>query len=107
MHKQMSFHFDKYLPPYLYGYRKGFSTQEALLSLIEKWKNVLDKKGYGGAMLIDLSKVFDALNHNLLIAKFHAYGFQESRSNWLKVTWEIVGREQRLMQPLVAGVNFL
>ena len=81
MHKQMSFHVDKFLPPHLHGYRKGFSTQEALLSLIEKWKNVLDKKGYGGAMLIDLSKVFDALNHNLLIAKLHAYGFQESRSN--------------------------
>ena len=80
----MSFHFDKYLPPYLYGYRKGFSTQEALLSLIEKWKNVLDKKGYGGAMLIDLSKVFDALNHNLLIAKLHANGFTRESVKLIK-----------------------
>ena len=49
LHKQMSLHVEEYLPPYLCGYRKGFSTQQALLCLIERWKNVLDKKGYGGA----------------------------------------------------------
>ena len=32
---------------------------------------------------------------------------QETHSNWLKVTWQIVGRQQRLTQTLVAGVNFL
>ena len=62
MHKPMSLHVDNFLSPYLYGYRKGFSTQQALLSLIEKWKNILDKKGYGGAVLMDLSKA-NALNH--------------------------------------------
>ena len=56
-------------------YRKGFSTQQALLSLIEKWKKALDKKGYGGAILMDLSKAFDTINHELLIAKLEAYGF--------------------------------
>ena len=56
-------------------YRKGFSTQHVLLSLIEKWKKVLDNKGYGGAILMDLSKVFDTINHNLLIAKLHVCGF--------------------------------
>ena len=57
------------------GQRKGISTQEALPSLIEKWKNILDKKGNGGAVLMDLSKAFDTLNHDLLIAKLDAYGF--------------------------------
>ena len=47
LHKQMSLYVEEYLPPCLRGYRKGFSTQQALLSLLEKWKNVLDKKGYG------------------------------------------------------------
>ena len=60
---------------YLCGCRKGFRTQYALLSLIERWKKILDEKGFGGAVLMDLSKAFDTLNHELLIAKLSAYGF--------------------------------
>ena len=52
MHKQISFYIDQFLSPYMCGYRKGFSTKNALLSLIEKWKKVLDDKRYGGAILI-------------------------------------------------------
>ena len=75
MHKQMSLHVDNFLSPYLCDYRKEFSTQQAPLSLIENWKNILDKKGYGGAVLMELSKAFDTLNHNFLLAKLHAYSF--------------------------------
>ena len=39
-------------------------------------KKGLDNKGSGGVILMDLSKAFDTLNHDLLIAKLHAYGFQ-------------------------------
>ena len=77
LHKQMSLHADRFVPPYLCGSLKGFSTHQALISLLEKWKIVLDRKGYAGAILMDLSKEFDALNHDLLIAKLHAYGFSE------------------------------
>ena len=45
------------------------------MSVLEKWRISLDKKGFGGAILMDLSKAFDTLNHELLIAKLHAYGF--------------------------------
>ena len=34
----------------------------------------LDRKECGGAVLMDLSKAFDTLNHDLLIVKLHAYG---------------------------------
>ena len=61
------------------GYKKAFSTQEALLSLIEKWKKVLDRKGYGGAVPMDLSKAFDTINCDLFLAKLHAYGFTKKR----------------------------
>ena len=73
LYKQMSLRVEEYLSPYLCGYRKGFSTQQALLSLLERWKNVLDKKGYGGAVLMDLSKAFDTLRHYLLIAKLYVF----------------------------------
>ena len=56
------------------GDRKGFSTQQALLSLIERWKNTLDQNGYGGAILMGFSKGFDTINHDILIVKLGAYG---------------------------------
>ena len=47
---------EKILSPFSCGYRKGFSTQTALLGLVKKWKTP-DKKGYASAVLKDLSKV--------------------------------------------------
>ena len=58
--------------------KKGYSKQQALLPLIDKWKKDLDDKGYRGAVLMDLSRAFDTLNHNLLIAKLNAYGFKHN-----------------------------
>ena len=75
MQDQRNVHIKSFLSPYLCGYRKGFNSQHALISLKEKWRKSLDNKGYGGAVLMDLSKAFDTLNHDLLIAKLHAYGF--------------------------------
>ena len=75
MLNQITAYMDEYLSPHLCGYRKGFSTQTALSSLIEKWKQILDDKCYGAAVLMDLSKAFDTINHELLIAKLNAYGF--------------------------------
>ena len=84
MHKQMSEFLEKYISPYMCGYRKGYSTQHALLILLEKWRTILDKKGYAGAILMDLSKAFDTLNHELLIAKLAAYGFDKSSLRLIK-----------------------
>ena len=41
--------------------------------MIEKIKKALDNKEYCGLLLTDLSKAFDCVKHDLLIAKMHAY----------------------------------
>ena len=48
MQKQVSDYISNILSPQVCGYRKDFSTQLALLSLIEKWKKSLDNKGFRG-----------------------------------------------------------
>ena len=68
MQKQISDYISNCLSRYLCGYRKGFSSQQALLSFNENWKKVLDKKGFGGAVLMDQSKALDTTKHDLLTA---------------------------------------
>ena len=71
----MSVYFDKILSDQQCKFRKGYCTQHCLLNLLEKWKNSVDKNKSFAALLTDLSKAFDCLDHELLTAKFNAYGF--------------------------------
>ena len=66
------------------GYRKGFTAQQALLSLIERWKNTLDQNGYGDAKRIDLSNALDSINYDFLIAKLGVYGFDTESLKLIK-----------------------
>ena len=94
MQKQVSDYIGKFLSSFFCGYRKGFSTQYALSTLIERWKFCRDKQGFAGALLMDLSKAFDTINHELLIARLHTYGFSidalEVPLSYLQDRWKRV-----------------
>ena len=75
MYNQITCYMENHLSPYLFGFRKAHSTEQCLNTMLENWKKSLDSKKQVGAVLTDLSKAFDCLNHDLLIAKFEAYGF--------------------------------
>ena len=57
------------------GYQMGYSSQHSLIVIFEKWEKNLDKGRECGALFVDLSKAFDCLQHDLLLAKLSVYGF--------------------------------
>ena len=82
--KQVKPYTNSFLSPLLCGYREGYSTQHALLRLVKNCKKALDQKIYTRAVFIDFYKVFDCLNHDLLIAKLDAYGFTRQAVRYIK-----------------------
>ena len=76
--QQLISHLDKTLSIFISAYRKSYSTQHVLINLVEVWREKLDKDFVVGAILMDLSKAFDCISHDLIIAKLHAYGFDEN-----------------------------
>ena len=61
----------------LSGFLKGPSCTTALLKTCEDIRKNLDSREHSAAITIDLSKAFDSINHNLLLAKLSAYGVTE------------------------------
>ena len=67
---------DDFFLPHFSAYRAYYSTQHVLLCLIKEWKTNLDNNFAVGAVLMDFSKAFDCIPHNLLIARLPAYSFE-------------------------------
>ena len=57
----------------LFGYRKKYSTDLVILFLVDDISKLSDNKNMIGTLYIDLSKVFDTLNHIVLILKIKSY----------------------------------
>ena len=66
IYNQLGKYMDAFLNKLLCGFRKAHSTQHALIKLLQRW------------VLMDLSKAYDCLPHDLIIAKFEAYGLRKS-----------------------------
>ena len=66
---------NNWLSKYLCGFRKGYSCQYSILNMLCKWQSCLNSSDKVGAVLMGLSKAFDCLPTDLLIAKLAADGF--------------------------------
>ena len=91
---QLMEYLNNHFNPLLSTFRSGFGCQTALLRIIEDWKKALDDNKFIAAILMDLSKAFDCLPHNLLMLKLEAYGPSENSLKLLKSYLE--NRRQRI-----------
>ena len=98
------------LPPYVSAYRKNYSCQHVLIRLLEEWREGIDLGKHVGAILMDLSKAFDCIPHDLLVAKLNAYGINTSSCKLLysylkgrRQCVKINGEQSRYLT-LLAGV---
>ena len=81
--------------PNMSGFLKGHSCATALIKLTDDWRSALDEKKETGVVAIDLSKAFDCICHNLLLAKVKACGVQEPALQLLRSY--LHGRKQRVI----------
>ena len=73
----------KQLYPLQFGFRKNFSTNHALLSIVEQVREAMDSKMYSCGVFIDLEKAFDTVNHEILLQKLNYYGIRGIGNAWL------------------------
>ena len=78
MKQQLIVYLDTTLSVFIGAYRKAYGTQHVLIRLLEDWKTKLDNNYIVGALLMDLSKAFDCIPQDLLIARLNAYGADEN-----------------------------
>ena len=62
---------------YLTGFRKNHGSQHALLEMTDTWKTELNMGHKVHVVFMDLSKAFDRLNHEFLIATLKCYGLHQ------------------------------
>jgi hypothetical protein len=75
---------DKLLTPQQFGFRKKTGTNDALKSINDVVTGALNEGKYVGAVLIDLQKAFDTIDHNILLDKCSNLGIRGKMLNIIK-----------------------
>ena len=93
MYDQLYEYAETFLNKLLCCFCKSHSTHHALFTLLQKWQKELDSSGIVGTILMDLSKTYDCLPHDFIIAKLGASGLD---TNSLRFIFDYLScRKQR------------
>ena len=65
-----------------FGFRKGYSTEYAILETLENLKSAIDDQKITCGIFLDFSKAFHTINHNILLGKLHKYGIRGLPHAW-------------------------
>ena len=69
---------------YQYGFRQKHSTQEAIITLVDKITTSLDKGDIIISVFLDPKKTFDTVDHHILLNKLYAYGIRGHIIKWVE-----------------------
>jgi len=67
-----------------FGFRQNFSTSDAVVELVDSIYQSLDRKNIMLSIFLDLSKAFDTVNHDILIAKLSNIGIRGRVNDWFR-----------------------
>ena len=67
-----------------FGFRKGHSTEQAILEITDSLKTAIDKKEITCGLFLDFSKAFDTVNFEILLSKLDKYGVRGIQHDWFK-----------------------
>ena len=72
------------LYPKQFGFRKGYSTEHAMVQLFDQILESFEYDKYALGVFIDLSKAFDTVHHSILLKKLELYGVNDRNHSWFK-----------------------
>ena len=67
-----------------YGFRRNRSTTMAIIHLTEKIKRAIENNEFTIGIFLDLSNVFDTVNHKILLQKMESYGIRGMPYKWFQ-----------------------
>ena len=82
------------LHPTQSGFRPQHTNKDVLVSMVDDWRKVLDDKKLVGAVMVDLSKTFDMVNHSILLRNMDCYGVRGKELKWFQDY--LTGRRERV-----------
>ena len=65
-----------------FGFRPKYSTTHALIHLTDKIRHEIDKSNYACGIFVDFQKVFDTVDHHILLKKLEYYGVRGISNKW-------------------------
>ena len=84
IHSRLNFFLEQHnhLYPYQFGFRTEYSTNNALMTIVERIQKQLDAGSYTVGVFVDLKKAFNTVDHNILLEKLDYYGIRGVAKDW-------------------------
>ena len=72
-----------------FGFRKGFSTGDAVANLVSEALTGFGNNQMLLSVFIDLKKAFDMISHGLILKKLEMLGVRDTELEWFKTTYQV------------------